>query len=80
MDAQRYELGERVEAVLGAGGSPRPGVVIARLGGVVSRYIWENEERYMVRFDGERGTSGPCVVIRAERAREDVQAREGTGS
>lgn len=80
MDAQRYELGERVEAVTTADDDPRPGVVIARLEGAVSRYLWQGEDRYMVRFDGERCLSGPCSVIRAEAAREDVQARKGSGS
>ena len=63
MPSHRYEIGERVVASVHGTGTPRRGTVVATLGGVVSGYVWNGEPRYMVRFDGDRGASGPCLVL-----------------
>ena len=75
-----YVAGERVLAFMDGTPSPRLGVVTAVLNANHSRYAWGGNVRYLVRFDGDRGHSGPCTVIRAEGEREAVSPATGTAA
>lgn len=75
-----YEIGERVIAATHGTGQGRSGVVVGRLVGPDEWFRLMGGARYVILFDGDRGHSGPCAVIRAEGEREDVSPTIGTAA